>query len=822
MNKKTFIELEFYKLRKEVAAFCASEEGRDELLRRTPSTEREEVCRLKSLALDWSRETEGESPPPLSSWPPVSSIFNLLKAEGAIVSADNCLKLMRFCSISEAMRLWGMREDIDEASGSSIRKMAAALPNLSEAHSLIFSVIDEEGAFRDLPQLSSIKKRIAETRRAIEKRLSSLCSDPQVAPMLQSFLPALRGGRQVLAVKANFRGRVPGIVHEASQSGQTIYVEPADVVELGNDLVTEEMRLEREKKEVLRGLAKNLSAFCPAFKAALKTLIIFDGLAAACLWGKENECTFALDLPQAGEDAGGERGGAAFRINLAKARHPFLRKKAVPIDISISESASALLITRPNAGGKTVALKTAGLFALANQCGWPVPAAEGTALPVFDFVGCDIGDDQSIEGSLSTFSARMQNTSRLLNSATAKSLILLDELGSGTDPEEGAALAMATLDELAKRGSLVIATTHSSAIKHYGFARASCINASVEFNAETFAPTYRLMLGMPGESRAIDIAERSGIPQAVIAAARSYLAGGGADVAQLIQKLGEKHAEMVNLEEELRQRCASLQKMSEELNEREEKLTQRELELRQEEYGRMRAFFIESRKSLENLVREIREAGGSLSKEETLAVKAWEAAFEARLDGEEQAMRIDLSASQAKEPHSSGEAGGAPSNTAIEAGMEVRIAPSGALGHVLRRGKRGSWLVETGSLKIEVSESRLVALSGAGAKSGAAPLSGGRASQAVLEGNAPLEKPAFELRLLGMRRADAEQALIHQLDLCVMTGFREFSVVHGKGSGVLQEAVAELLKNSPAVEEFYFARPENGGSGKTIVRLRGS
>ena len=819
MTEKTLIELEFYKLREEVASFCVSEEGRDELLRRLPATKEDEVFRLKRLAIEWSREAESENPPPLASWQPVSKLFNLLKAEGLAISAENCLKIGQFCASSEAMRLWGMSEESGENAVSSIREIAAALPRLAEAHSLIFSVIDESGDFRDLPQLSSIKKRIAETRRSIEKRLASLCGDPAIAPMLQSFLPVLRGGRQALAVKANFRGRVPGIVHEASQSGQTIYVEPADVVELGNDLVTEEMRLEREKKEILRGLAEKLRAFCPAFKAALKTLILFDGLSAACQWGRGNLCAFALDLPQ--QDAGliACPDAAPPRLNLAKARHPFLRENAVPIDICIPEGASALIITGPNAGGKTVALKTAGLFALINQCGWPIPAAESSSLPVFDFVGCDIGDDQSIKDSLSTFSARMKNTACLLKKATAQSLILLDELGSGTDPEEGSCLAMAILDSLAKRGSLAIATTHFAAIKHYGFARSACINASVEFNAETFAPSYRIIMGMPGESRAIDIAERSGIPQEIASSARSYLSGGGADVAHLIHKLTEKHREMLKAEEKLQQKDASLREMRRELDLRELRLKQKELLLREGEYGRNKSFFLESRKQLESLVREIREAGGAVSKETTLAVKGWAENFESALESEKEAMQAEAAEVEAGENPIEEAASGVPSATAIAPGMEVLVAPSGARGRVLRRGKRGCWLVEAGSLKIEVPESRLKAISPAAS---AFAKSGKTLSLVEFQPAAPSERPAFELRLLGMRRADAEQALIHQLDLCVMSGLHEFSIIHGKGNGVLQEAVASVLKGNPAVAEFRFALPENGGTGKTIVRLKPS
>ena len=818
MTEKTLSLLEFYKLQKEIAAFCVSQEGREELLRRLPSAKTEEVSRLKRLALGWSRETESKNPPPLSSWQPVAGIFHVLKAKGAVVSAESCLKLGGFCAASEAMRLWGKgkKENEESGGGEPVRAMAAALPDLSEARSAIFSVIDETGAFRELPRLAAIKRRIAETRRAIERRLSALCGDPAVRPALQSFLPVLRGGRQALAVKASFRGRVPGIVHEVSQSGQTIYVEPADVVEAGNVLVNEEFRLEREKKEALRGLAESLKAFCPSFKAALKALILFDTLAAACTWGKETNSAFALDLPQAGEAAGDEGGGGC-RVNLVKARHPFLREKAVPIDISIPEGSTALIITGPNAGGKTVALKTAGLFALANQCGWPVPAADGSALPVFDFIGCDMGDDQSIEDSLSTFSARMKSAAGMLKKATAKSLILLDELGSGTDPEEGSCLAMALLDELSKKGALAIATTHCSALKHYGFAREGCAIASVEFNAETLSPSYKILMGMPGESRAIDIAERSGIPQEVAAAARSYLSGGGADVALLVQKLASKHEEMIKIEEELQKKDAALKEMKRELDLRELRLKQKELRLRGDEYGRMRSFFLESRKNLENLVREIKESGGAVPREETLAAKSWAEGFEKRLEVERDALQAEAAeveaASKAEMPPDGKPAGGAARLQAIAPGVEVRIAPSGALGKVLRRGKKGSWIVETGSLKVTMPESALTA-------AGGAPSSGGRAASLVeLQGAVSSEKPAFELRLLGMRRADAEQALIHQIDLCVMAGLREFSVIHGKGNGVLQEAVAAVLKSSPAVAEFGFARPENGGTGKTIVRL---
>lgn len=839
MNEKTFALLEFDRLREEIGAYCLSPEGRAEFLRRVPSADEAQVEAWKDSARVWNFALDGESPPPFRSWPEVLPVFAVLRAEGAVLAAEELTALGDFCRAAESMRRWGQENAPDRAaapegpesvmpesadpvpSGEKSRRKetlalfqtAAELPDLSAACSAVSSVFEPDGTFRELPRLAAIRAEITAIRRDIEKRTARFFSNPALASMLQSLLPALRNGRQVLAVKANFRGRIRGIVHEVSQTGQTVYVEPEEIVERNNDLIAEEFRLSREMAEIRRELTESLRGYCPAFQDAFRCMTVFDGLHAAALWGRKRGCVFAR-LPSASGDSG------EFFLRLVRARHPFLRGEVVPVDLSIPRNTRAVILTGPNTGGKTVTLKTAALFALANQCGWPVPAAEGTLLPVFDFVGCDIGDDQSIEQSLSTFSAHMKTVSGFFAHAGERSLILLDEFGSGTDPQEGAAIAMAVLDALLQRGSLLLITTHHGAIKHYGYSHAGCVNASVEFNAETLSPTYRILMGIPGESRALDIAARNGLPPEILAAARAYLAGGDADVSALIQGLTEKHRELRGLEDRLHTEEAALQKTRQETEQRALRVRQQELALREQAFRQEKAFFLENRRRLENLVREVRE--GRISKETTAAVKRWAADEEQELDkeyGEIQHARAVLAAgtdpAAEGKPAFSGISGTEKADSGIAPGAEVLVAPGGVRGTVLRRGKKNMWIVETGAVRISVPENALTAVSGKAAHQPKIP-----AASVEVQNAEESARPVFELRLLGMRRAEAEKALIRQLDLAVISGFKEFSVVHGKGNGVLQSAVISVLKDYPEVEDFRFALPENGGTGKTIVRMR--
>ncbi|HAZ96097.1 MAG TPA: endonuclease MutS2, partial [Treponema sp.] len=518
-------------------------------------------------------------------------------------------------------------------------------------------------------------------------------------------------------------------------------------------------------------------------------------------------------------------------------------------------------ITGPNTGGKTVTLKTVALFSLMNQAGFPIPADEGTRLPFFDSIFADIGDEQSIDESLSTFSSRMKNIALALENADEKSLVLLDELGTGTDPLEGGAIAMAVLDSLLEKNSFVLVTTHHGVLKNYGFANSKCINASVEFNSESLRPTYKLLVGVSGESHAIDIALNSGLPQKVVEQAKSYISNQQADVSSLIKGLTEKHIELEELIKCQKEKQDELSLKEAKIHSREVKMLQKEIELKQLEHSQSTVFLQEMRSKLENLVRVLRE--GEITREKTLSVRKFisdstkeieeqENIIEekklllekenAELQNEENkilqnGMRLSslkekksvssknkksksrLSNSEAFKNASvlkieNSNAKNLKKEELLKEGTEVLAGNEKRKGILVRKIKNEIWQVQFGSMKMNFPQSQIVPLENKIVD---------RSVSVVIERDSKTEEnnevPKFELRLLGMRAEEAIKALEHQLDLCMISSFKKFSVIHGKGNGILQQAVADCLNHCPSVKEFYFARPEDGGTGKTYVEL---
>jgi DNA mismatch repair protein MutS2 len=668
----------------------------------------------------------------------------------------------------------------------------AALPDCSPLARQIFTVIDGDGKLRDLPEFRAIKRRIQALRGELEAAVARYTGSEEARRLLQSPLPSQRDGRLVLAVKANFRGRVRGIVHEVSATGQTVFVEPEEVVERNNGILLEERALEAEVRRVLRELTGALAAGREELGLFHRGIIELEILRAKARYSLETGGVFA--------------GGAS--VALLKARHPLLGPAAVPIDLVLAPPLRTVIITGPNTGGKTAALKTLGLLALMNQSGLALPAAEGTSLPVFDGVYADIGDEQSLSQSLSTFSGHMVNIAAIAAAAGEGSLVLLDELGSGTDPEEGSAIAMAILDHLTGKGCHLFVTTHHGILKNYGYTREGVENASVEFDGRTLSPTFRVIMGLPGESRALDIAGRNGLPPEIVETARSYLAEERADVSALIRGLRDKHRELDSGQEHIEAEERRLREERRRADLRELRLRQREAEQKREALGRLGAFLSESRKTLENLVRELLE--GEISREKTLKVKEFLAGLEAAAaagDRELEEERALLAGDRERVLEE--EAAPAPFPSSLREGAEVLAGKR--RGRLLRpdRKKEGRWIVEIGSLKLSVDGKELVPLSPAPAKPYAVSVD--------LAGPAGVK---MELSLRGMRLEEALDALRRQIDGAVLAGLREFAVIHGKGEGVLMKGVHEFLRNENAVADYYFSRPELGGAGRTEVVLK--
>jgi DNA mismatch repair protein MutS2 len=608
----------------------------------------------------------------------------------------------------------------------------------------------------------------------------------------------------VLAVKANFRNRIRGIVHEVSSTGQTVFVEPEEVVEKNNRLLLEKRRLESEIRRILREMTGRLSAFREDLHQLHRGILYLETIRARARYGFETRGNFAGEDPSGG-------------LVLKQARHPLLGPGAVPLDFTLAPGKRTVIITGPNTGGKTAALKTVGLLALMNQSGLPLPAGEGSSLPVFEGVYADIGDEQSLSQSLSTFSAHMTNIGDIISRAGEGSLVLLDELGSGTDPEEGSAIAMAILDHFIETKTCLITTTHHGILKNYGYTREGVENASMEFDSRTLSPTFRIIMGIPGESRAVEIAERNGLAPDIVAKARTYLAEEQADISALLKGLREKRREFdaaalagKKEEERLREerRKADL---------RELRLKQKELQLKAEGAGSLRRLLEESRKTLENLVRELKE--GELSREKTLKVKEFLSGLEATVREENGALEReeDLLAEERRRLENADQTRTPPAaDTPLVAGTEVLAG--GRRGRVLRLDKKAAgtkgaqWIVEIGSLRMSFPETELAAL----APSNEEPK--------PLIARPDLASPTaaqMEISLRGMRLEEALEALRRQVDAAVLAGLGSFAVIHGKGDGILQKGVHNYLKNDKAVADYYFSRPEMGGFGRTEVVLRG-
>lgn len=848
MNTKTLQEIDYYRIRDEIAGYCVSPEGRDKLLAREPLRKSEEIENLKNLSREWTAFFSAGRANPLSAWEPVHPLLSIIKARGASLTLEQVYYLGQFITSINSVRK-AIQLHAQELSLKLLGEQVAQLPDISDMEKKVFRIITPDGELRELPEIIAIRKQIASLNAKIRTIMQGFTSDQKLGDVLQSNVPVLRNGRQVLAVKASLQNRIPGIVHEVSQTAQTVYVEPEEAVLCSNELIQKEFELQSAIKKILLELTESLQPSIPAIKQALPVMTLLDVTQAASRWGISRECTYALPADKEPP-------------LLLKARHPLLGDKAVPIDIRFMEGKRVLIITGPNTGGKTVSLKTFALLAMLNQSGFPIPAAEGTRLPVFSNVFADIGDDQSLDQSLSTFSGHMKNIAQAVNSAKSDTLILLDELGSGTDPQEGTAISMAVLDELIKRKSFVLVTTHQGILKNYGYTNPSCINASVEFDQNTLSPSYHLLMGVPGESHALDIAQKSGLPADICKVARTYIATEQADVSALIRGLNRKHVELNKVQKEAERLAAEAKDKTARLKAHELELRRLESNLKKGKQQELNDFLIHSRRTLENLVRTLKE--GEITREKTLSVKQYIAGLtedtmrlDRKIEAEEEKLARDEQKFEAEQAAAKKHATGSNKKTkkklsnaealkyassivtepamddkakktqkivatpaTFAPGATVRTA-TGNTGLLIEQSKRGVWQVQFGSIKMQMKEKDLKLIEGAAAGSSENSFKPDISIELAEDAsNGFYERPVFELRLLGMRSEDAVKALEHQIDLCVLHNFPHFSVIHGKGDGVLMQAVADYLSHCPVVAEFSKAPAEDGGAGKTYVTLK--
>lgn len=835
MNKKTLEEIDFYRIRNEVASFCSTEEGQQAFLKRDPLTNPQEIEKLKDTSREWISYYTKTNHNPIHAWEPIHQLFPIIKTNGAALTLEQVGALGQFVISVKSVKEGILQHQID-LNLKLLPEQVELLADYTSAEKKIFRIITPTGELRDLPEITAIRKQIASLNAKIKNIMQSFTSNQKLVGVLESTVPVLRNGRQVLAVRSNQQNRIPGIIHEVSQSSQTVYIEPEEAVRCSNELIQKENELIQVIKQILTDLTQSLQPEIPFFKNSLPIMLYLDTTLASARWGFEHNCYYALPCTK-------ERPPV-----LLQARHPILGEKAVPIDVRFHPGKRVLIITGPNTGGKTVTLKTFALFAMLNQAGIPLPAAEGTELPIFTNIFADIGDSQNMDMNLSTFSGHMKNIADAVRHANSSSLVLLDELGSGTDPQEGTAIAMSVLDTLIEKKAFVLVTTHMGILKNYGYTKPECINASVEFNADTLSPSYHLLMGVPGESHALDIAQRSGLPTENVKNAKKYIATEQADISSLIKGLNKKHVELDKMQRQISGKEADLQERLLRQKEKELSLRKKENELKKGHQQEMHDFLIHSRRLLENLVREIKE--GELTREKTIGVKKFISELEektqkmddkieleeeklakaqAEFDKELQTKKSHSSNKKTKKKLSNAEAlklaepinRGPVTKSAATPEDEITFKP-GALviagktqteGVLIALERKGLWSVQFGSVKMSVKEKDLQLITKKRDTTLTPTIS------VDLIGDRSDERPVFELRLLGMHAEEAIKALERQIDLCALHNFPHFSVIHGKGNGILQQAVQDYLSHNPLIKDFSFAPAEDGGFGKTYVTL---
>ncbi len=808
MNEHARKLLQFDRIVDELCEYALTEEGRRGIRTDTVSSAAEDVSRRVGLAAAYRRclelppsETGSPASVPLN-FPEISPLLPRLSKEGGVLEPSEMKAISFYVSSAAALKRM-LRPGCTDA---DLLARIDDLPDIPAVPAAIDRLIDDEGELRerDIPELRAIRGQIRSVQNEIRTLSGAYLSRSDFSGYWNSNVATVKDGRTVLPLKAQYKGRIRGIVHEVSTTGATLFVEPPEIVEKNNRLVETEAKYQQEVFRILRELTRRVAAHSPEIGRLVHAMTFLDGLHARARYAQLHVCVRADSSRPGIPEREGEKGKGRPDLILYSARHPLLGAAVVPVDIVMDHESSILIITGPNTGGKTVSLKTVGLLALMNQFGMEVPVTGSSILPEFDDVFADIGDEQSIEQSLSTFSGHMRNIAEILRGATSNSLILLDELGSGTDPEEGAALAMAVIDRLLTLNVRAMVTTHHSILKNYGYTRDGVSNASMDFDLQSLSPTYRIILGVPGSSHAIDIALRNGIPRATVDAARRNLHDEQTDAAGLIRRLTRKEQDFHRRSRELEQSRAEIEALRAELDSRDEKLRARELELRRGAVADLDRFVSQTRSELERLVRELRE--GQITRENTREVKAFIDRMDQRVTEQRDQIAVqERERALRQRERTPGDVG------PLEAGMEVTIGEGGRRGVLVRKARGDMWVVSTGAMKVTLHEYELRR----------APRSKEPSRPKIDIAVAPREGSAvFELDVRGMRLEEALAAVERQIDLASMQGLSRFAIIHGKGEGILQKGIHDYLRDAAEVEHFEFARPEGGGFGKTHVELR--
>jgi DNA mismatch repair protein MutS2 len=782
IRNKTFSTLEYDKILTILKQHLACEVGREfaDKLRPAESLKDAETLQEQTDEADGVYSRTGRTP--ITGFPDVRDLVGRMHA-ALFLSAKELL------SIAQAMRASREAKEVLQAGDADglLCNMANRLTSHRSVEEEVARCILAEDEISDnaSSELNRIRRQMKIVNERVREKLNGMLRSPTTQKYLQEPIITIRNGRYALPVKAEHRSQVPGLVHDQSSSGATLFVEPAAVVELGNEykrLLSEE---KNEIERILSGLTAMISPFADEIHNSIAMMGTLDVIFARAVMARDLRAV----RPKLNDEG---------RIRIQKGRHPLIsRESVVPVDIWLEETFRTLIITGPNTGGKTVTLKTVGLFTLMAMSGMFVPAEFGTELSTFDSVFADIGDEQSIEQSLSTFSSHMTNNVHILKEADERSLVLLDELGAGTDPIEGAALAQAILEDLYERHTLTVATTHYSEIKAFALMHPGMQNASMEFDIDKLCPTYRLFIGIPGRSNAFEISRRLGLNDDVIMRAQTFLQKKDVAFENVLTEAEQARRSAENDRDAAQSARWEAEKIRKELETRQQKLEDEKAQLRAKAREDARRMVQQTRQEMERLIAELRSIKNIDQKQLERAVqKNRDKMRETEDKLYEQAVQRDA-------------AGEAPKS--VKPGERVLLITLGQEATVLKApDAKGDVQVQAGVIKMNIPLRDLRAV---------------RQETKVKQTSAKVSLSeergdAMQIDLRGKTIDEACMELDRFIDNAAMTGVTTFYAVHGKGTGALRAGVQSYLKSLPMVKSFRIGAYGEGDAGVTVVTLK--
>lgn len=782
MRQKSLNVLEFDKIKALIENETISDLGKEKVVDMAPATDFNTVEFQMNETDEISQIYNKHRMPSLSGLAKISTYIHRAKI-GGVLSVSELNVIKRLIQIQNQYKTFynNLLNEEETINYPILNDRMEQLPVLSDLYQSIHQKCDTYDLYDNASyELQGIRSKISSTNQRIKQNLDKIVKSQANQKKLSDAIVTVRNERNVIPVKAEYRQDFNGIVHDQSASGQTLYIEPSSIVEMSNQIsrLKNDEAIERER--ILSALTVEVAEEADACLISESIMGQIDFLTAKARYASSIKGT----KPQFTKDR---------TVYLPKAFHPLLDKQTVVANtIEFAQDIETVIITGPNTGGKTVTLKTLGLIIVMAQSGILIPTLDGSQLSIFENVYCDIGDEQSIEQSLSTFSSHMKNIVEILQDTTKNSLILFDELGAGTDPSEGAALAMSILDHVHEIGSLVMATTHYPELKAYSYNREGVMNASVEFDVNTLSPTYKLLMGVPGRSNAFDISKKLGLNMKIIQKAKSMIGQDEQEINEMIaslesnsKRVDEQRIELDYLLREAQDTHDALAKQYEQYQNHEKQLMN---EAKEKANQRVKSATKEADDILKEL-RELRDQKGADVKEHELIDK------KKQLDDQYEAKSLKQNVQKKKWDE-------------INAGDEVKVLTYGQKGEVLELIDHNEAVVQMGIIKMKLPLEDLEKTK----KTKSEP------TKMIKRENRQSIK--MELDLRGYRYDEAMVAVDQYLDQAVLSNYEQVYIIHGKGTGALQKGVADHLKKHRSVDSYRTGMPSEGGFGVTVVTLK--